>query len=75
MRSPDPRNTQQGKLDFQLVKRMLACYSGEEDPPPNPVKPIPVPILRHIMAQADIAADPVNQAIADMICLSFFFLL
>jgi hypothetical protein len=61
------------KLDFRL-KRMLACYS-RKDPPPNRVKPIPVPILRHIMKQADLAADPVNQAIADMICLAFFFLL
>jgi hypothetical protein len=73
MGSSDPRNTLQGKLDFRL-KRMLACYS-REDPPPNRVKPIPVPILRHIMAQADLAADPVNQAIADMICLALLFLL
>jgi hypothetical protein len=73
MGSLDPQNTLQGKFDFRL-KQMLSCYS-REDPPPNRVKPIPVPILRHIMAQADLAADPVNQAIADMICLAFFFLL
>jgi hypothetical protein len=73
MGSPDPLNTLQGKLDFRL-KKMLACYS-KEDPPPNRVKPIPVPILWHIMAQADLAGDPVNQGITDMICLAFLFLL
>jgi hypothetical protein len=73
MGSPDPRYTTQGKLDFRL-KRMMACYS-KHDAPPNRVKPIPVPILRHIMAQAALAADPVAQSIADMICLAFFFLL
>jgi hypothetical protein len=71
--SPDPRYTPQGNLDFRL-KRMLSCYS-KQDPPPNRVKPIPVPILRYIMAQAHLAQDPVNMALADMICLAFFFLL
>jgi hypothetical protein len=73
MGSPDPRYTAQGKLEFRL-KRMLACYA-KEDPPPDRVKPIPVPILRHIMAQANLAQNTVNQAVADMICLAFFFLL
>ena len=71
--SPDPRYTPQGKLDFRL-QRMLTCY-GKQDPPPMRVKPIPVPILQHIMAQAYLTADLVNQALADMICLAFFFLL
>jgi hypothetical protein len=73
MGSPDPRFTNQGKPEFRL-KRMLACYS-KEDPPPDRVKPIPVPILRHIMAHATLAGNPADQAIADMICLAFFFLL
>ena len=53
---------------------MLAGYA-KQDAPPSRVKPIPVPILRHVMAQAQLAADPVNLACADMICLAFFFLL
>jgi hypothetical protein len=74
MGSPDPRFTPQGKLDFR-IKRILACYSRHDDPPAR-VKPIPVPILQHVMAQAHLLAhDPVNQAMADMICLAFFFLL
>lgn len=71
--SPDPRLNAQGQPEFRL-RRMLASYSRDDDPPSR-VKPIPVPILRHIMAQAILAGDAVNQALADMICLAFFFLL
>ena len=71
--SPDPCYTPQGKLDFHL-KQMLSCYSKANTPPMH-VKPIPVPILQHLMAQAQLGRDPVNQAMADMICLAFFFLL
>ena len=53
---------------------MLACYAKADDPP-HRVKPIPVPILRHVMAQALNAGDPFPMACADMICLAFFFLL
>jgi hypothetical protein len=52
----------------------MACYA-RQDPPPDRVKPLPVPILRYILAQAYLADDPTNWAIADMICLAFFFLL
>ena len=69
----DPRLTAHGDLDFRL-KRMLACYAKADDPP-HRVKPIPVPILRHVMAQALNAGDPFPMACADMICLAFFFLL
>ena len=69
----DPRFTQQGELDFRL-RRMFKGYS-KADSPPSRVKPVPVPILQHVMAQAILANDPVNLALADMICLAFFFLL
>ncbi len=69
----DPRLTPQGNIDFRL-KRMLAGYA-KLDAPPNRVKPIPVPILRHVMAQAHLANDTAALAFADMICLAFFFLL
>ena len=71
--APDPRITPQGKIDFR-IQRQLACY-GKQDPPPNRVKPIPVPILRHVLATALQGAAPGNIAIADMITLAFFFLL
>jgi len=53
---------------------MLAAYR-KLDPPPNRVKPIPLPILMHIMSQAIRTQSIVDLAIADMLCLAFFFLL
>jgi hypothetical protein len=53
---------------------MLASYA-RTDQPPSRVKPIPVPILRHVMAQAHLANTASALACADMICLAFFFLL
>ena len=53
---------------------MLASYS-KTDAPPSRVKPLPVPVLRHVMAQATLSAAPHQIACADMICLAFFFLL
>ena len=69
----DPRLTSQGDVDFRL-KRMLASYAKTDDPP-HRVKPIPVPILRHVMAQALNSGASFPLACADMICLAFFFLL
>lgn len=69
----DPRLNSFGKIDFRL-QRQLACYS-KQDPPPNRVKPIPVPILQHVMAAAITAARPFSIAVADMIAIAFFFLL
>lgn len=72
--SPDPRYNSHGKIDFRL-QRLLAAYK-RKDPPPNRVKPCPVPLLLHIMAAAAVAAATFKmRAIADMICLAFFYLL
>ena len=60
-------------MAFRL-QRQLAAYTRQDQPPAR-VKPIPVPILRHILAQAITAGDAINLAVADMICLAFFFLL
>lgn len=62
-----------GKIDFR-IQRQLACYS-KQDPPPNRVKPIPVPILMHIVAAALAASNTFMIAVADMIAIAFFFLL
>ena len=69
----DPRTDQDGKIDFR-IRRMLNSYS-KDDPAPNRVKPVPVPVLRRILSVAAAARDPLNKAIADMICVAFFFLL
>jgi hypothetical protein len=62
-----------GRIDFRL-KRQIAGYK-RRDPPPNRIKPIPIQILRHIITTAYATDDPCNHAIADMIIITFFFLL
>lgn len=71
--APDPRLTIQGNIDFQL-RCQFSCYA-KEDPPPNRVKPIPVPILMHILANALLSNTIDNIAVANMISIAFFFLL
>ena len=73
MGAPDPRLDASGAVDFRIT-RMLKAYS-KQDPPPNRVKPVPVPVLRRIMSVANATEDPFAQGLADMICLAFFFLL
>ena len=70
---PDPRLTSTGNIDFR-IQRMLSSYK-KKDPPPNRVKPIPVQVLRRIMAVAHAAPTPGNLAIADMCSIAFFYLL
>jgi hypothetical protein len=66
----DPRLNPLGQQDFWLGRTWTAF--GKEDPPP-----IPVTVLHHLMQCANIAPRPcpLLQAIADMTCLAFFFLL
>ena len=73
MGAPDPRLDFGGNVDFRIT-RMLKAYS-KEDPPPNRVKPVPIPVIRRVMVVAIASADPFNIALADMICIAFFFLL
>lgn len=71
--SPDPRLTASGKHDFRL-RRQYTSYA-KIDPPPNRVKPIPLPILQHAVQLAQASTDAATLAIADMIVIAFFFLL
>jgi hypothetical protein len=69
----DPRLDLNYRIDFRL-QRMLRAYA-KDDPPPNRVKPVPVPVLRRIFSISFATQDPTNHALADMIGLAFFFLL
>ena len=69
----DPRLNTLGKIDFR-IQRQLACYT-RQDPPPNRVKPVPVPILMHIVSTALTGGNIFQIATADMIALAFFYLL
>jgi hypothetical protein len=72
MGTPDPRLNSSGSLDFRL-QRQLAGYA-KADPPPTRVKPIPLSIVMCCLALARATASVHNCAVADMICLAFFFL-
>jgi hypothetical protein len=71
--APDPRLDIGGNVDFRIT-RMLKAYS-KEDPPPNRVKPIPIPVIRRILMVAMASNTALNMGIADMIVIAFFFLL
>ncbi len=62
-----------GKIDFRLQRQLSRCK--KQDPPPNRVKPIPVPILQQVLAVALMGVSAFNIAVADMIAIAFFFLL
>lgn len=70
----DPRKDAHNKIDFRLT-RQLHSYA-KADPPPIRVKPAPITLVLYILRVAheiDITDD--NQAIADAICIAFYFLL
>ncbi len=73
MGHPDPRLQPSGKLDLRL-NRQLSAYK-KDDPPPHRVKPVPLPVIMHAVAQGYRANLPQTTTISDMLLLGFFFLL
>ena len=71
----DIRLNPHGRLDFRLT-RQLRSYS-KQDPPPTRVKPVPIQVVQTMVHAAYMTPqqDAGFQAIADMACLGFFFLL
>jgi hypothetical protein len=71
---PDPRFGRfSSTLDFRL-KRQLAGYQ-RLDPPPQRVKPIPLPVLRFAVDATSRRLSPLAEALSDLIVLAFFYLL
>ena len=73
--SPDIRLDATGSLDFCL-SRQLRSYT-KEDPPSKRVKPVPIQVVMSVLTAAYDPAhvDPGFRAVADMICLGFYFML
>jgi len=73
----DPRLGSDGSIDFRLARQGRAWT--KLDPPPARVKPVPATIVLHIvnLAHQNIPHPPCaeSEAIADIICIAFFFLL
>lgn len=64
-----------GQIDLRL-QRQFRAYE-KLDPPPHRDKPVPIQLVRHVLhiAYQSLTTSPRIQAIADMICIAFFFLL
>jgi hypothetical protein len=75
MGTADPRLDSHGAVDLRL-KHQLRHYS-KTDPPPRRVKPIPIPILRHLVQHVfeDDNATEARKAVADLLIIAYYFLM
>jgi hypothetical protein len=63
------------EIDFR-ISRIFTCYK-KEDSTPSRVKPVPIIVVIFILSHAndDITIPEDRRAIADLICIAFYFLL
>ena len=75
MGAPDPRLDSHGRIDFRISRMQRAFL--KEDPPPERAKPLPISLLIKAAAHAYDTpySSPLNQAVVDMMCLAFYFLM
>ena len=69
----DPRVNAHGKLDFRIASLFRSW--AQADPPPSRVKPLPITLLRRVVALAHQANCPVARAEATTLTIGVFFLL
>lgn len=72
----DPRiSPHTGAIDFRLARQ--AAGWTKKDPPPSRVRPAPITLVTFLLdvAHTTPATSPINLAVADIVCLAFFFLL
>eukprot|EP00536_Pseudo-nitzschia_multiseries_P009589 jgi/Psemu1/23634/gm1.23634_g len=75
MGSKDPRTNSTGSLDFRLSTQFKGYYA-KLDPASSQVKPVPITLVMHALWFAYYnSPSPPCQAIANMICIAFFFCL
>ena len=75
MGAPDPRLDTHGDTNFCL-DRQLGKYK-KDDPPSQRVKPVPLSVVWKILVAAYMfqSLDDGFRAVADMICIGFYFLM
>ena len=74
MGAADPRLNAHGDVDFRLTTLFQSWK--KDDPPPSRVKPLPLPVVARVWAQAQVEpATAAGQAAADCLVLGFYFLL
>jgi hypothetical protein len=69
----DPRLDAAGKTEFRLRRQL--CSYAKADSPPSRVKPIPIQVVHHAINQAYAHGHVESLAVAQMICIGFFFLM
>jgi hypothetical protein len=71
--APDPRLTPLGVLDYRLASLFRAW--SKADPSPTRVPPLPLSVLRSVVAMARADGGPALRAAADCATFAFYFLL
>ena len=71
MGAADPRVNSTGDIDFRLESLLRAWK--KEDPPPQRVKPLPLPVVSQVWAHAHLANTPAAVAAAECLVLGFYF--
>ena len=69
----DPRLNNHGSPDFRLTSLYQAWSKADDSP--SRVKPLPTTLMRQTMALSRVEVSPEALAVADLLPLSFFFLL
>ena len=75
MGARDPRKDRTGDIDYRISQQLRSW--NKTDPPPRRVRPAPVTLVLYLLNAAFAGEEPpaAEAAIADMICIAFYFLL
>ena len=73
MGAPDPRLNAHCDVDFCLTSLYQLWH--KDDAPPQRVKPLPLPVIAQVWALAQLEATPVAIAAAEILVISYYFLL
>jgi hypothetical protein len=72
---PSPTYQEQSRAVYwPSLKQQIECYR-REDPPPQRKLAVPITVPHSIVVNSLYCASPKQQALADLICVAFYFLL
>jgi hypothetical protein len=72
---PDPRKPAGGGKELIYPLERLYRRYRDEDPAPQPQLALPVALFQNIASKEGNSADPIEQAVADLSIVAFFYLL
>lgn len=72
---PSPTFCDQGnQIYWPALQQQVECYR-REDPPPQPKLAVPITVPHHLVMEGLNFPTPKRQAVADLICVAFYYLL